>query len=261
MTQSFDINVHVVGLEWKNADLDVTDRPKGVHSWQINLFHDAVLVGPTKQQAKDTGGPAVAFFPPHASQWFKASGVGYTDDWCGCRGEVDKALKYYGLPVSQGLPITNISELERCMRSMHREWKDRPLFSNEAMTSHLIEFIRLTARGLDDSQGTERHYDAIMVLRREMREASEKDWSVPEMAERVGLSENRFSYLYKRYCGEAPQRDLIGFRMQRAVGMVVEHREISISDIAEICGYQDQMYFSRVFKRYFGRTPSSYRED
>lgn len=261
MSHDFDISVSIVGLEWKNTALDVTDRPQGLGGWQVNLFHDAVLIGSRKNNAIDTKGPAVHFYSPRNPQWFKASGDGYSDDWIGCRGEVDKALAYYGLQANRAFPISNISELERCVRNMHREWKERPLFSNEALRDALLEFIRLTARGHHAMQESEKHREEILALRRRLRERSEEEWSVAEMAEEIGLSENRFAILYKQYCGESPQRDLTGFRMHRAVELVVEQRELSIADIAEICGYQDQLYFSRVFKRHFGRTPSSYRID
>ena len=261
MSTAFDISVSIVGLEWKNSALDVTNRPKGISGWQVNLFHDAVLIGSSKKDAIDTKGPAVHFFSPRHPQWFKASGDGYSDDWMGCRGDLDKALAYYGLQENRAFPISNISELERCVRNMHREWQEQQVYASEALHGYLLEFIRLTARGHLAMQDSEKHRDEILSLRRRLREHCEEEWSIAEMAEEIGLSENRFAILYKQYCGASPQRDVIGFRMRRAVELVVEHRQLSIADIATICGYQDQLYFSRVFKRHFGRTPSSYRID
>jgi AraC-like DNA-binding protein len=37
------------------------------------------------------------------------------------------------------------------------------------------------------------------------------------------------------------------------------YSEYTVSQIAEACGYSDPLYFSRVFKKYFGVAPSEYK--
>lgn len=39
-----------------------------------------------------------------------------------------------------------------------------------------------------------------------------------------------------------------------------EDRNLKIKDIAEIVGFRDQFYFSRLFRREVGMTPSEYAE-
>jgi AraC-like DNA-binding protein len=35
--------------------------------------------------------------------------------------------------------------------------------------------------------------------------------------------------------------------------------DLSVGEVAEACGYQDRLYFSRVFRAHFGVAPSKYR--
>ncbi len=261
MAKQFDIRVRNIGLNWKNSPEDITDRPKGVRNWQINLYHDPMIVGTSKENALEINSPCMCFFKPVTGIWYRGLKAGYTDDWMSANGDIEKALDYHGLEANQGIAVNNISELQRCVRKLHVEWEQRPPFAEEALRDGLLEIIRLCARGrIEIEDGKEQHLEAILAVRKKISQQFEKPWTVTEMAEMLSLSENRFSYLYKRYCGEAPQRDLIAFRMQRAIDLLTNNREMTVADVAEVCGYDDSLYFSRVFKRYHGRTPSSCRE-
>lgn len=69
--------------------------------------------------------------------------------------------------------------------------------------------------------------------------------------------------LFKREMGATPHEYLISARMQLAArlilsGMSNQYSRYSISQIAEMCGFAEPLYFSRVFKKYFGTPPSEY---
>ena len=55
-------------------------------------------------------------------------------------------------------------------------------------------------------------------------------------------------------------RDLTDYRMQQAVRLILETNEKSY-EIAEHVGYEDANYFSYVFKRKYGMSPSKYRTE
>ena len=48
-------------------------------------------------------------------------------------------------------------------------------------------------------------------------------------------------------------------RMEKAKRMIIEQPDQSLSVIAAAVGYTDFSYFTKVFKRSFGVTPSAYR--
>ena len=62
----------------------------------------------------------------------------------------------------------------------------------------------------------------------------------------------------------AAQEYLLHERMKLAQGLILggmsnRYSEYTVSQIAEACGYSDPLYFSRVFKKYFGVAPSEYK--
>ena len=48
--------------------------------------------------------------------------------------------------------------------------------------------------------------------------------------------------------------------MEKAEELVRES-EMTVTEIAGLCGYNDISKFIQVFKKYYGKTPKRYRED
>lgn len=82
--------------------------------------------------------------------------------------------------------------------------------------------------------------------------------SVEDLAEMVGLGASQFSALFKTHVGVPPLRYQNDLRMARARELLVDS-DLPVADIAEACGYDDPLYFSRAFTRTHGQSPSSYR--
>ena len=71
------------------------------------------------------------------------------------------------------------------------------------------------------------------------------------------------SYLTKIFCqvyGCTPSKYLITLRMSHAQRLLVHEPGLSVKQIGEMCGYHDQGYFSRIFKRITGVTPGDWRK-
>lgn len=53
---------------------------------------------------------------------------------------------------------------------------------------------------------------------------------------------------------------LARIRIEKAK-LLLHNPQLRISQIAEMVGYQDEKYFSKVFKKQEGRTPNEFRKD
>ena len=81
---------------------------------------------------------------------------------------------------------------------------------------------------------------------------------VATLAEQARVSPSHFFALFKRRIGSAPMDYFTRLRMQRACRLL-EDTGLSIKEISSKLGYDDQFYFSRVFKSINGIAPSDYR--
>ena len=84
------------------------------------------------------------------------------------------------------------------------------------------------------------------------------DVKICELAESFGMSEAHFIRSFKKYNGLTPRAYALKYRMEQAK-MLLSSSDIRVSDVANLCGFPDALYFSRVFKKYSGCAPLDYR--
>ena len=80
------------------------------------------------------------------------------------------------------------------------------------------------------------------------------------VASSLGYSASHLTKLFQRYYDTSPIRFLTAQRMTKARYFLKYRPEFSIRQISEMTGYEDQGYFSRVFKKENGLSPIEYRE-
>jgi AraC-like DNA-binding protein len=84
-----------------------------------------------------------------------------------------------------------------------------------------------------------------------------QDISVEKISQLLNLDRTYFSVIFKKETGISHKQYLINYRMNIAATLLVKNN-FSISVIANSVGYSDSFTFSKIFKRYFGTSPSSY---
>jgi AraC-like DNA-binding protein len=82
--------------------------------------------------------------------------------------------------------------------------------------------------------------------------------TVGEMAARYGLEAKPFAYLFTKFVGISPIDYLIQHRMKRAEELLTTSR-CTIGEIAASVGYGDAHYFSRLYKKHTGLSPTEFR--
>lgn len=171
------------------------------------------------------------------------------------------------------------------------------LFLMELVT-HLIKMIRRSGVGMEEVFGTEfslpvqksalprleeledwcaeRYLRLWTLIRRRQTDSAgqtvetakeyirqhyaESDLSVEKLCTYLHLSSTYFSTLFKRETGTSFTAYVTTVRME-AAAEAIRGTEEKTYLIAQRCGYEDPNYFSYVFKRHFGVTPTKYRSE
>lgn len=89
---------------------------------------------------------------------------------------------------------------------------------------------------------------------------ADESLSLDKICEVLGVSNSYFSSIFKKETGNSFIGYLTNYRMEHAARMLIESNEKSYI-IARQVGYADPNYFSYVFKRVYGRSPSKYRSE
>ena len=85
-----------------------------------------------------------------------------------------------------------------------------------------------------------------------------KKISLKEIADVAGLSPPYFSTIFKEEMGENLSKYLNRLRVEKASRLLLE-TELSLTEIAASCCFEDQSWFSKIFKTYTGVSPGKYR--
>lgn len=101
-------------------------------------------------------------------------------------------------------------------------------------------------------------YSELKALRDAIYDDPMNPWSAEEMSEDMGISRPYFHKLYRAAFGVTCRQDIIESRLIYAAELL-RNTDMSISAIAETCGYVSDPYFMRQFKEHKGCTPSEYR--
>ena len=81
--------------------------------------------------------------------------------------------------------------------------------------------------------------------------------SISDVAASAGISRSHLYRLFIRNVSMPPNEYLVRYRVNKAAALL-ETGRLTVGEAAYSTGFADQLYFSRVFKKYMGMPPSRY---
>jgi len=131
----------------------------------------------------------------------------------------------------------------------------------------LLKLLVITGRAYtDEIKGTEfeRLFDEYKSVVENavsyIDENFSRDIKLKEVADTIGYSRSRFSYLFKSVMGQTFIEYLTKVRMEKAADLLLNSNK-SITDIACSVGFNTISNFNKAFKAHMGKSPRSYRKD
>ncbi|RKN85295.1 helix-turn-helix domain-containing protein [Paenibacillus ginsengarvi] len=164
-----------------------------------------------------------------------------------------------GLPFESVMQLRNqdglVAEMQRLYevwtgKDTGYEWKSRVAFLN--VLNEISEQKRIE---LGDYETTQSIIRSMEYIRNHYDEPLKRN----ELAENVSLSINHFSFLFKQYSGYSPMQYITRVRLDNAKHML-RNSSLPISEVAQRVGFQDPLYFARVFAKETGFSPRAYRK-
>lgn len=83
--------------------------------------------------------------------------------------------------------------------------------------------------------------------------------TVQELADLEHLSASRYSALFRSCMGQSPQSFIIDMRLRMAIELL-QRTDLTVKQVAHTVGYEDQLYFSRLFRSRKGVSPSHFQQ-
>ncbi|HIS57599.1 MAG: helix-turn-helix domain-containing protein [Lachnospiraceae bacterium] len=158
--------------------------------------------------------------------------------------------------------IANDATIQQLVPGIYKECEERQegyKLAAKGMIYQLLAYLIRTysAESLTDSEWQKR--DKMLKRLNTVLAYMEKNYTKSvtnrELADLVHLSEGRFNHIFKESIGSSPLNYLNEVRLKKAWNLL-KQKELSVSEVAAIVGFQDLNNFSRQFKRSYGYPPS-----
>ncbi len=87
-----------------------------------------------------------------------------------------------------------------------------------------------------------------------------EDLSLDEMASIANMSASTFKRKFKTEFNTTFSRYIMAKRLEKASDLLIRKSKATIAEIAYDCGFNDPAYFTKSFKKHYGKSPTVYRE-
>ena len=98
------------------------------------------------------------------------------------------------------------------------------------------------------------------IARRYFQEHYNEDINIEEYAISRNMSVSWFLRNFKQVTGKSPMQYILNIRINNAVSLL-ETTDYNVTEISTIIGYENPLYFSRLFHKQKGLSPSEYRKE
>jgi two-component system, response regulator YesN len=106
-------------------------------------------------------------------------------------------------------------------------------------------------------RGNSRHRRAVDFMIQYIHEHYADDITLGDLADKVYISKNYLSVIFKNITGDTFNNYLTKVRIEKAKEMLLEPNTL-VYEVSEKVGYKNVPYFSTIFKKYTGMNPTDY---
>ncbi|MDR2048326.1 MAG: AraC family transcriptional regulator [Treponema sp.] len=187
--------------------------------------------------------------------------IGWVEYWAGFNGMFfnnlvrEKILTQDHSYLELGLHDHIINAFEEIFSEVHTQ---RPLYQIKACSCilKLIAEVLVYERRKDQPN----YYQSIVEKAKYLMGANiYSEINLSGISKQLGLSLSRFNVIFKTYTSMTPYQYFIHIKINRAKNLL-ENENLSVKEVAYRVGFEDQYYFSRLFRSKTGVAPSAWKK-
>ena len=175
--------------------------------------------------------------------------------------DVKNILRSYNIPMDDPIFYSGASSTySNLFKEMIHELQDCKTGYEDLLTMYLRQIFLLVQRTRQEERPTVSTYiqEEMEFARRYFNEHYNEPISIQEYAESRNMSVCYFQRNFKQIVKHTPMQYLLTIRVNNAASLL-ETTDYSMAEIAAIVGYEDPLYFSRLFRKIKGVSPRDYR--
>lgn len=205
---------------------------------------------------------SIILYDETTPQHYGAIGKQYIDDWVHFSMEEDDSywLKRLEIPLNTKISIKDTNQISALIRNITFEFYS----ANRNKETSTILYLQVLFNKMNEIMYSDKIntllplYSQLVNLRTDIYNSPSNIWKVDEMSKQLNLSISHFQHIYKKLFGITVINDVIVSRISHSKKLLAG-TDFPIKKIAELCGYEYDVFFMRQFKSRTGITPKEYR--
>jgi AraC-like DNA-binding protein len=200
---------------------------------------------------------------PEVWHWFSPTlKTGWDEYWVGFDGSYPYALVEEGFytpkePVfTVGLHDSLLKHFLNIIDLVHREPPGYQLQAGAAVVQILADILAIMRQNRQSSEAEQIVQKAKFIFEENKYAAIEME----SIAQSLGLDYPQFRRIFKDYTGLPPYQYFLQIKINKAKSLLRE-QHFTVKEVAHMLSFENQYYFSRLFKRKTGITPSRWQRD
>ena len=236
-------------------------RTKGRVDFQIIYVNSGVLKAEVGGKTICAKKGDVIIYKPHERQCYTFDNPGIETYWVHFSGiGAEEVLKRADLWIKSVYQTESGNRITTLFDEMIKEKTLKNYRYKMFCEAKLIEIIAEISRFATSDTKTENPQQKLIYgVIEKMRDTFSQNTPLEEYADLCSLSRSRFEHLFKEITGATPHAYLIKIRLDKAC-YLLSNTSLNISEISDMTGFSDPLYFSRMFRKKFGIPPREYRK-
>jgi AraC family transcriptional regulator, arabinose operon regulatory protein len=254
------LTVNCCGYQKMNTRNLMRTRDQGRLDYQLIYVVGGKGIFHFEDEVVEVNNGQIVLYEPHQPQKYSYFAKDFTEVyWIHFSGYAAwEYLHQFGLlnQTVQSIGMTN--EVLALFKKIIQELNMNKPLSDQLTAAYMLALLALVGRRLqaDDPRKADPHSDINQIIDI-MHEKYSQDFNVADLAKLCSLSTFRFIHKFKAVTGTTPIQYLTGIRINEAKRLLSE-TSLNVKEVAAIVGYENPLYFSRVFSNAVGIPPSRY---
>lgn len=156
--------------------------------------------------------------------------------------------------------ITAANALFECMKRKSSGYKFKVVGALYNLFGTIIDLHLYSQVSGASSMSADKNVPKLKNVLYFIRNNYDSQITLSDMAEAAAMSPKYFCYFFKDMTSKSPIEYLTGYRIEKASRKLL-NSDLSVTDIAFSCGFNDLSYFIKTFKAIKGVTPNRYRKN
>ena len=199
---------------------------------------------------------------PELKHWYKPiKEKGWQEYWVGFKGSYFNNLAKEGF-LSEDKLFFNVGHYDYLTSIFKRIFDEvryqKPLYQMKACSAVFTLITEMLSRSRRQEQPD--FYQKIVEQAKHLMETNiDGVVNLSNIASQIGISTSRLNEVFKQFCSMTPYQYFIQLKIHKAEELLSEET-ISVKEAAWRMGFDDQYYFSRLFKQKTGIAPSDWKK-